>query len=78
MKPPPWVDRRLVFLLVPLFIILLLLLLRSQYPRPEVAHVDDGGHDEAEHDGEADADAELVLAAYVEGGLRLLNRPLLF
>ena len=77
MKPPPWVDRRLLLLLVPLFI-LLLLLLRPQNPRPEVAHVDDGGHDEAEHDGEADADAELVLAAYVEGGLRLLDRPLLF
>ena len=74
---PPWLDRRLVLLLVPLFIILFLLL-RPQYPRPEVAHVDDGGHDEAEHDGEADADAELVFAAYVKGSLRLLNRTLLF
>ena len=73
---PPWLDRRLVMSLVPLFI--LLLLLRSQYPRPEVAHEDDAGHDEAEHDGEADADAELVFAAYIKGSLRLFNRTLLF
>ena len=50
----------------------------SVLPRHEISHVDDGGRDEAEHDGEPDADEELVVAAYVEGGLSFLDRTLLF
>ena len=53
----------------------LLLVLRSWYV---IADVDYSGRDEAEDDGEADADEELVVAAYVEGGLSLLDGSLLF